>query len=186
MKGVQEEMVEPRARSFNNDRWLTDSRVYNLIWLGRWLERAENVARVINTFAKTAMDNGDDVHALGASLVNAARIRGIHIDVPDHSLSMLLKYHEPSSIYHSMTTARNNATQVGTVELIRAITGVLADLDELKLPLETTEETYRVSSGILEGLTGVYGVIETNWYHRESLSEEEVYRRFVQQQQQQQ
>ena len=31
-------MVEPRARAFNTDRWLTDSRVYNLIWLGRWLE----------------------------------------------------------------------------------------------------------------------------------------------------
>ena len=67
-------MVEPRAWSFNSDRWLTDSRVYNLIWLGRWLERAENVARVINTFARLAMDNGEDVHALAVSLVNAARL----------------------------------------------------------------------------------------------------------------
>ena len=174
-------MLEPRARSFNNDRWLTDSRVYNLIWLGRWLERAENVTRVLNTFAKTAMENGDDVHALAASLVNAARVRGINIDEPDHSLSMLLKYHEPSSVYHSMTTARNNATQVGTVELIRAITGVLAEIDAVKLPMETTEEVYRVTSVILEGLNSAYSVVETNWYHRESLSEEEVYRRFVQQ-----
>ena len=62
-------MVEPRARAFNTDRWLTDSRVYNLIWLGRWLERAENVTRVINTFARAAVDNGDDIHALAASLV---------------------------------------------------------------------------------------------------------------------
>ena len=177
-------MLEPRARSFNTDRWLTDSRVYNLIWLGRWLERAENVARVINTFARAAIENGEDIHELAASLVNAARIRGIHIDEPDHCLSMLLKYHEPSSIYHSMTTARNNATQVGTVELIRAITGVLSDMDQVRLPLESTEEAVRVTSGILDGLNGVYGVIETNWYHRESLSEEEVYRRFVQQQQQ--
>ncbi len=174
-------MMEPRARSFNTDRWLTDSRVYNLIWLGRWLERAENVARVISTFATAAMDNGDDVHALSASLVNAARVRGIHIDEPDHSLSMLLKYHEPSSIYHSMTTARNNATQVGTVELIRAISAVLVEMDEVKLPLETTEDVLRATSGILEGLQRVYAVIEANWYHKESLSEEEMYRRFVQQ-----
>ncbi len=174
-------MVEPRAWSFNSDRWLTDSRVYNLIWLGRWLERAENVARVINTFARLAMDNGEDVHALAASLVNAARLRGIHIDEPDHSLSMLLKYHEPSSIYHSMSTARNNATQVGTVELIRAVSSVLLILDGASLPLQSTEEAYSLTNSVLDGLQEVYGVIETNWFHKESLSEEEVYRRFVQQ-----
>ncbi len=174
-------MVEPRARAFNTDRWLTDSRVYNLIWLGRWLERAENVTRVINTFARSAMDNGDDIHALAASLVNAARVRGINIDEPDHSLSLLLKYHEPSSIYHSMATARNNATQVGTVELIRAISNILAEMDGVQLPLESTEDAYKLTEHILEGLTEVYGVIEANWFHRESLSEEEMYRRFVQQ-----
>jgi uncharacterized alpha-E superfamily protein len=175
-------MVEPRARAFNTDRWLTDSRVYNLIWLGRWLERAENVTRVINTFARSAMDNGDDIHALSASLVNAVRVRGINIDEPDHSLSLLLKYHEPSSIYHSMATARNNATQVGTVELIRAISNILAEMDGVQLPLESTEDAYKLTEHILEGLTEVYGVIEANWFHRESLSEEEMYRRFVQQQ----
>ena len=174
-------MVEPRARSFNSDRWLTDSRVYNLIWLGRWLERAENVARVINTFARSAMDNGEDIQALSASLVNAARVRGIHVDEPDHSLSMLLKYHDPSSIYHSLATARNNATQVGTVELIRAVSQALLELDSAILPLESTEEVYRLTSNVLDGLREVYGVIESNWFHRESLSEEEVYRRFVQQ-----
>ncbi len=36
-------MVELRALGFNSDRWLTDSRVYNLIWLGRWLERADKL-----------------------------------------------------------------------------------------------------------------------------------------------
>ena len=174
-------MVEPRARAFNRDRWLTDSRVYNLIWLGRWLERAENITRVINTFARSAMDNGDDIHALSASLVNAARVRGIYIDEPDQSLSMLLKYHEPSSIYHCIATARNNSTQVGTVELIRAISQILVEMDEVQLPLESTEEAYRLTTGILEGLHEVYNVIETNWFHRESLSEEEMYRRFVQQ-----
>ena len=43
-------MVEPRSIAFNPDRWLTDSRVYNLIWMGRWLERADNIARVVNSF----------------------------------------------------------------------------------------------------------------------------------------
>ena len=51
-------MVEPRAFSFNNDRWFTDSRVYNLIWLGRWLERVDNITRVVNTFAGMAVSQG--------------------------------------------------------------------------------------------------------------------------------
>ena len=133
------------------------------------------------------LNNGDDIHALAASLVNAAKVRGINIDEPDHSLSMLLKYHEPSSIYHSLATARNNATQVGTVELIRTISNILVEMDRLQLPLESTEDAYNftdpdsLTERILEGLSEVYGVIETNWFHRESLSEEEVYRRFVQQ-----
>ncbi len=174
-------MVEPRAFTLSSDRWLTDSRVYNLIWMGRWLERSENVARVINTFARAAMDNGDDIHTLSASLVNAARVRGIYVDDPDHSLSMLLKYHESSSVYHSMATARNNATQVGTVELIRAISQILLELDGARLPLASTEDALRLSSSILEGLNRVYAVIEASWFHQEALSEEEVYRRFVQQ-----
>ena len=39
--------MDPRTMSLGTDRWLTDSRVYNLIWLGRWIERAQNVARML-------------------------------------------------------------------------------------------------------------------------------------------
>ena len=65
-------MVEPRSISFGGDRWLTDSRVYNLIWLGRWLERADNIARVVNTFARMAVDQGSDMPTFQRSLNNAA------------------------------------------------------------------------------------------------------------------
>ena len=34
---------------------------------------------------------------------------------------------------------------------------------------------------VLEGLDEVYKIIDDSWFHREPLSEEEVYRRFVQQ-----
>ena len=39
--------ADPRAVSRGADRWLTDSRVYNLVWLGRWIERAQTIARVV-------------------------------------------------------------------------------------------------------------------------------------------
>ena len=106
-------MVEPRSLSFNTDRWLTDSRVYNLIWLGRWLERAENVARVVNTLARLAIARGMDMPAFQESLSTAAAARGVAIEHPSMALPMLLKDHQASSIYHSIATARSNATHVG-------------------------------------------------------------------------
>ena len=48
-------MTEPRSLSFPADRWITDSRVYNLIWMGRWLERAENVTRALHATANIAV-----------------------------------------------------------------------------------------------------------------------------------
>lgn len=35
-------MAEPRSIAYSPDRSLTDSRVYNLIWMGRWLQRADH------------------------------------------------------------------------------------------------------------------------------------------------
>ena len=127
------------------------------------------------------MDNGDDIHTLSASLVNAARVRGIYVDDPDHSLSMLLRDHESSSIYHCIATARNNATQVGTVELMRAISQIILMLDEANAPPSTPQEAHTLTNHILDGMRQVYEAIETSWFHQEALSEEEVYRRFVQQ-----
>ncbi len=75
-------MVEPRALGFNNDGCLTDSRVYNLIWLGRWLERADNIVRVVNTFARMAVDQGSDMPTFQRSLNNAASIRALRLATP--------------------------------------------------------------------------------------------------------
>ena len=174
-------MVEPRSISFGGDRWLTDSRVYNLIWLGRWLERADNIARVVNTFARMAVDQGSDMPTFQRSLSNAAAIRGIAIDDSGESLMALLKEHEASSIYHSVATARDNATHVGTIELIRAIIRVLLRLEGDDLTVSSPLDALLLTNQILERLNYVYGVIDDSWFHQEALSEEEVYRRFVQQ-----
>lgn len=175
-------MVEPRSRSLAPDRWLTDSRVYNLIWLGRWLERADSIARVINTFARIAVESGADVGSLQQSLGNAAVIRGIRVEDAGKSLEMLLKEYEASSIYHSLHTARSNATHVGTVELIRAISETVMMLEGDDAMPASPLETLLLTNQILERLDDVYKVIDDSWFHQEAMSEEEVYRRFVQQQ----
>ena len=123
-------MVEPRSIAYRTDRWLTDSRVYNLIWMGRWLERADNTTRVINNFARIAVENGSDMLALQQSLSNAAAIRGIPTEDPSLTLELLLRRHEISSIYHSLTTARGNATHVGTLEPIRALSEAVLTLED--------------------------------------------------------
>ena len=174
-------MVEPRSLSFNSDRWLTDSRVYNLIWLGRWLERAENVARVVNTLARLAIAKGMDMPDFQESLTTAAAARGMAIEHPSMALPMLLKDHQASSISHSIATARSNATHVGTVELIRAINDVLQELNDETNMLDTPLAAQTMTDNVLEALGRVYTVIDDSWFHQEPLSEEEVYRRFVQQ-----
>ena len=174
-------MVEPRSISLSPDRWLTDSRVYNLIWLGRWLERADNIARVVNTFARMAVESGSDMPSLQKSLENAAAIRGIQIDDPHQSLAMLLKDHAASSIYHSLHTARSNATHVGTVELIRGISETVMTLERDGAMPSSPLEALLLTNEILERLENVYQTIDESWFHQEALSEEEVYRRFVQQ-----
>ena len=174
-------MVEPRSIAYRPDRWLTDSRVYNLIWMGRWLERADNTARVINSFASVAVENGSDMMALQQSLGNAAAIRGVSIDDPPRTLEMLLKQHPVSSIYHSLATARSNATHVGTVELIRAMSEAVLTLEDDGAMPRTPLDALLLTNQILERLNAVYKVIDDNWFHQEALSEEEIYRRFVQQ-----
>ena len=123
-------MVEPKSIAYRPDRWLTDSRVYNLIWMGRWLERADNTARVINNFARIAVENDSDMRTLQQSLANAAAIRGISVDDPSRTLELLLKRHAASSIYHSLATARGNAAHVGTGELIRALSEAVLTLED--------------------------------------------------------
>ncbi len=179
-------MVEPRSITYGSDRWLTDSRVYNLIWLGRWLERADNIARVVNTFARMAVANGSDMLVLQQSLETAAAIRGISIEEPGQSLAMLLKDHGASSIYHSLATARGNATHVGTVELIRAMSEAVLTLEDDAAMPATPLDALLLTNEILERLNAVYKIIDDNWFHQEALSEEAAYRRVVQQQQQQQ
>ena len=49
---------EPRSLRVAKDKWITESRAYNLIWLGRWLERAESIARGMDTAAKHAQRKG--------------------------------------------------------------------------------------------------------------------------------
>ena len=175
-------MTEPRSLAFATDRWLTDSRVYNLIWMGRWLERTENVTRALNATASIAVNQPDQTQAaFERSLAGVAASWGVALDDNASALRTMIREHAASSIYQTLNKARYNATQVGPLELIQGISGLLLDIEEREVMPATAQETLSFTADILNGLQAIYQVIEDRWFHREPLSEEEIYRRFVQQ-----
>ena len=99
------------------------------------------------------------------------------VDGSYQALTRLLKDHGTSSVYHSLVTARSNAT----LELIRAIHDTLLKLEDATTPLNTPQDALMLTTDLLDGLGRIYQVIDGSWFHQEALSEEEVFRRFVQQ-----
>ena len=108
--------MDPRTTSPGTDRWLTDSRVYNLIWLGRWVERAQNVARMLLWAAEHEATN--DLEDL---LSMAADMRGITVAADDSALEVLLTRDSGGSLRDCLEAARYNATHMAPVEVIRIV-----------------------------------------------------------------
>ena len=79
---------DPRTIERGADRWLTDSRVYNLVWLGRWFERAQTIARVVRWAAMQNAAPGR--HDIESVLGMAASIRGLSVGTGETALDLLL------------------------------------------------------------------------------------------------
>lgn len=168
--------MDARTISPGTDRWLTDSRVYNLIWLGRWIERAQNVARVLLWAAE---HEAADEDVLGI----AADIRGISVAADDSALEALLTLDSGASLRGCLEAARYNATHVAPVEVIRIVGAAVETLNRHD-PASPPADVAALMRSVLGTLDELHAAIEEAWFHSDALSEEEVYRRFVQQQQQ--
>ena len=180
-------MAEPRSMSVTKDNWLTDSRAYNLIWLGRWMERAESIARGMDTAAKQASREGGEPEALVDCLHDLASSLGVSVERRDEIAAELLLRNSGSSVLQSLIKARLSATQVAPVELMRSLTEAILELELLPAEsFETPQQIIDVSTAVIARIAAAGQVIEDQWFGREALSDEEIYRRFAQQQQQQQ
>ena len=180
-------MSEPRSLTAVTQNWMTDSRVYNLIWLGRWLERAEGISRAVNSAARSAKASdsppGDYRNRdLTEALIPVANTLGIPVGNSEELAADILVNHGTSSALHCLYSARLNATQVAPVELIRAIGEAILRLESLAPEtLQSAEQVVQVTDDIADSIAGIYEAIEDRWFGRESLTEEEVFHRFVQQ-----
>ena len=171
--------MDPRALALGSDGWLTDSRVYNLVWLGRWVERAQNVARVLLWAIREHPGGNDDSLGLEEVLRMAASIRGVTVGPDVSNLDALLTRDSAASLRGCLVAARYNATHVAPVEVIQTIGAAIETLDVL--PPTLTQESEVLVGGILGILDDLHQAMEEAWFHSETLSQEEVYRRFVQQ-----
>ena len=180
-------MEEPRSLSVAKDNWLTDARAYNLIWLGRWLERAESIARGMDTAAKRAQRDAAAARALIDCLCDLASSLGVSVERRDEVAAELLLRNSASSVLQSLIKARLSATQVAPVELMRALTEAIMEVETLAVDdIETPQQVIDVATAVIAKIAQAGQIIEDQWFGREALSDEEIYRRFAQQQQQQQ
>lgn len=174
--------TDSRTIAMGANRWITDSRVYNLVWLGRWIERAQTIARVVRWAARQDLE--DNSLGLETVLSMAASIRGVNVGSDDTALDMLLTRDSGASLRGCLVAARFNATHVAPVEVIQVIGAAIELMDGTDEPITTSEEVVELMDEVLPTLEKLHTAIEEAWFHSGPLSEEEVYRRFVQQQQQ--
>ena len=191
--------MDPRTHRLGVDRWLTDSRAYNLVWLGRWIERAQTIARVLLWAAEQESGHTGAAPSLEAVAEMAASVRGVSVPPGESALDALLTRDSGASLRGCLAAAQYNATQVAPVEVLRIIGAAIHDLDALgRSPDDVSsgrragpppsvpsppsaEEVIAIVRRTLATLGDLHESVETAWFHTKPLSEEEVYRRFVQQ-----
>ena len=173
---------DPRSVSSGSDRWITDTRIYNVVWLGRWLERSENICRALDTAALASIGSPND--AFGANLSRISSAWGLAAQGTSKALDDLVWSSPSSSILTCLQKARENASQVAPLELIQSINTTIHDLEQRRIGGSslTPESLHELVTRVLADLKEAFGIIEQTWFRREALGEEEIMRRFVQQQ----
>ena len=115
----------------------------------------------------------------------AASIGGVNVGPGETALDLLLTRDSGASLRGSLVAARFNATHVAPVEVLQALGAAIEVMDSDGPPVATAEDVISLMDEVLPLLERLHSAIEEAWFHSGPVSEEEVYRRFVQQQQQQ-
>ena len=93
---------------------------------------------------------------------------------------VLLTRDSGGSLRGCLEAARYNATHVAPVEVIRIVGTAIETLNRHD-PASSPADVACLMRTIL-ALDELHGAVEEAWFHSDTLSEKEVYRRFVQQQ----
>ena len=141
----------------------------------------------MDTAARQAQRDGGSNDALVDHLCYTADSLGVRAQNRDDVAVELLLRNPASSVLQSLLKARVTATQIAPVEMMRALSDVILDIEAISPDaLRTPQQIIDAATVVITKVADVGQVVEDQWFGRESLSDEEVYRRFAQQQQQQQ
>ncbi len=172
--------TDPRSLSQDSSLWLTNSRVYNLIWMGRWIERAESLIRAVDSAALASLQGQESEAVISEWLLAVALAWGIEPQDRGDPLSAIINQPGASSVRMSLERARDNAHQVAPLELMTALNGVIRWLDVVDLVPSRPSDLHDFATRMLNEMTATFRIVEEVWFTREGLTEEEIVRRFLQ------
>ena len=165
-------IADPRTPAPGASAWLTNSRVYNLIWLGRWLERAESLVRAIDAAALAAAESGGRTDAPLRAVAEAWGVPAAEGESPLPALR--------AAVRDGVERARDNAHQIAPLQFIQSVNGLLERLDAPVAPDDAPASLRAFAEDVLEGVGEASAVIERAWFNRQGLTDEEVMQRFAQ------
>lgn len=168
--------ADPRTLAPDAGAWLTNSRVYNLIWLGRWMERAESLARAVDAAAIAAESGADVRPALSA----AAEAWGVPVPDGEPPLPAIR-----AALRASIERARDNAHQIAPLEFIQRVNALLESIESEGAADEgdageSPQALRDFAAQTLDAVAEASGVIERTWFNRQGLTNEELMQRFAQ------
>ena len=163
-------IADPRTPAHGASAWLTNSRVYNLIWLGRWLERAESLVRAIDAAAIAADESG---RPTDAPLRAVAEAWGVPAAAGEPLPALR------AALRAAIERARDNAHQIAPLQFIQSANRLLERLESAATD-DAPASLRAFAEDVLEGVGEASAVIERAWFNRQGLTDEEVMQRFAQ------
>lgn len=151
--------ADPRQSGTGTATWMSDTRAYNLIWMGRWIERAEGIARAILMPEDPPVMNGTAVAVMTQKLTSVADAWGVTYDSPEHVQGVIGDY-----IIRCLETARDDAEQVGPIDLIRALNTILDEFPVTWAFARGPNQLHRAAEMLCSRLATVSAAIEARWF----------------------
>jgi len=159
-------MTDPRSLTNGAHGWLTDSRVYNLVWLGRWLERFDAISRTLGAIARSAEDV-TGARAFEGSLQSAALAFGVAgSDSEASAEDQVAAFGELMA--SCLRGARDDATQVGSLELIQELNTLLEEFPGVWSSVEGATGLSSATQYLSSRMDEVTAVCEQGWFKSRS------------------
>ncbi|MFA9445519.1 alpha-E domain-containing protein [Egicoccus sp. AB-alg6-2] len=138
----------------------------NLFWAGRYVERAEDAARMVDVTYHTLLESSSaEVTAPWGQLLDVLHLRAVYGDRPVEPAAVIqflvLDRDNPGSITTSILRARENARSVRELissELWEAVNNLHLSLASRDLRRDLADQPYELFGMIRRACMGIYGV----------------------------